>query len=99
HRLSRPHDRDVDPELLEATGASFEERELRPESLDDPTRVLRVENEPAVTGGSDPLIGLLERRLGNGHDSQSSLNSPGLRSGKRAYATAGSVVRSSREAP
>jgi hypothetical protein len=69
HRLARPENTEVDAELFEI-GLALEPLELGEHASTlavDPRRVAGVQDEPAFPLGEEPVLGLLERRLGNRH--------------------------------
>ena len=55
---------DIETDLPELPGA-LEERELAERAVIAPARVLRAQDEPALTGGDDPYAGVLERSFGH----------------------------------
>jgi hypothetical protein len=65
HRLAGLEHAHVDPELFEAHAVALEEGELPSRPLDVPARLLRVEHEPALAGGNEPVLPVLERRFGS----------------------------------
>jgi hypothetical protein len=64
HRLVRREPRDVDADLRPVLPA-LEVAEPSASGDVPPARVARIQHEPPLSGRDDPVLGLLERRLGN----------------------------------
>ncbi len=68
HRLAGPETGQVDPKLREVRLITLEALELRADTATfavPPRRLARIEDEPALSCGDEPVLGRLEWRFGN----------------------------------